>query len=105
MAARRKPAAVVAARAWRAATMAAVMKPATSMSRFANCAPIKKKGRVASKASASFAAAEPHRRFASNHSASAIAQPPSSGATRADQSFTPSRPIAAASTQYSSGGL
>ena len=75
------------------------MQPATSMSRLANCAPMKKSGCVTSTSNDSLALGWPLQRRANVYSADAAVAAPISGATRAAHSSGPNTESAAAVIQ------
>ena len=87
------------------ASTAALMSPPTSMSWFAYCAPMKKKGQVASTPSVMLAARGPCQRRSAKNSAAPISHAPSIEAMRPANGVGPKSCIAAMSSQYISGGL
>ncbi len=72
-------------------TMVAVMQPATSMSRLANCPPRYQNGCASSATSANAAIRAPHQRRSKQNSAMPPPQAASSEAARAAHSRTPNR--------------
>ena len=82
-----------------------VTKAATSMSWFAYCAPPKYSGIVSSTISTVRARASPTQRRTNRYSVQAASVAPSTEARRAANSWAPNADMAAAVSQYHSGGL
>ena len=81
------------------ASTAAVIRPATSMSWFAYCAPMKKNGQVASTPSVMAAARAPCQRRSATYRLAPSSQAPSIDAKRAVNALLPKSCIAAMSSQ------